>query len=143
GEVLLSVGTHVLTARATDSGGLEASASVSVTVSEARASHVVADGRTLRLLNISDGEIEELDSAQLAGSSAYQAIFGVVAHPTQPWLYTASIYDGWGDARIDRFVLAGDTITYDGTAFSYPFSGIAAGCVDVTWDDCAPIGMAF
>lgn len=143
GEVLLTVGSHVLTARATDTDGAEGSAAVSVTITEAVATHVVADGRTLRLLDVSGGAIVELDSAELLGGSAYQTIFGIVAHPTQPWLYTGSTYDGFGDARIDRFVLAGDTITHAGTAFSYPFSGIEADCVDLSWDDCAPIGMVF
>ena len=143
GQVLLSVGAHELTARVTDSAGKEGSASVSVTVTDTVATHVVADGRTLRLLNVSSGKIEELDSAQLPALSPYQAIYAVVAHPTQPWLYTASMRTGWGDARIDRFVLAGDTITHGGAAFTYPFSGIAAGCVYGNEDDCAPIGMVF
>lgn len=143
GEALLSVGAHELTARVTDSAGKEGSASVSVTVTETVATHVVADGQTLRLLNVSSGEIEELDSAQLPALSPYQAIYAVVAHPTQPWLYTASMRTGWGDARIDRFVLAGDTITHGGAAFTYPFSGIAADCVYGNEDDCAPVGMVF
>ena len=143
GEVLLTVGSHVLTARVTDADGADGSAAVSVTVTDAVATHVVADGRTLRLVDVSGGAIVELDSAELLGGSVYQTIFGIVAHPTQPWLYTGSTYDGYGDARIDRFVLAGDTITLAGTAFSYPFSEIAADCVEPSWDYCAPIGMVF
>ncbi len=143
GEVVLSAGSHLLTASVTDSGGAEGSATVSVTISEAVATHVVAGGRTLHLLDVSGGEIVELDSASLLGASPYQTIFAVVGHPTQPWLYTASTHGGWGEARIDRFVLAGDTITHSGTAFSYPFSGIAADCVSAFDDTCAPIGMVF
>lgn len=145
GQVYLSQGTHAVTARVTDAGGLEGSASVTVTVTASVASHVVADGRTLRLITVAGDEIVELDSAAITGVfvSPYVTVYGITAHPTQPWLYTASMHPEWGHAQIDRFIVAGDTITHDGTAFSYPLSGDGISCVYPTYDDCAPIGMVF
>ncbi len=145
GEVYLSQGTHVITARVVDSGGLEGSASVTVTVTASVASHVVAEGRTLRLITVAGDKIVELDSATIAGElvSPYLTVHGVAAHPTRPWLYTASMVGEWGHGQIDRFIIAGDTITYDGTAFSYPLSDVGVSCVVRLLDECAPIGMAF
>lgn len=145
GQVYLSQGTHVITARVTDAGGLEGSASVTVTVAASVASHVVADGRILRLIGVAGDEIVDLDSAEISGAvvTPFLTVFGVTSHPTQPWLYTASMHPDWGYAQIDRFVVAGDTITHDGTAFSYALSEDGISCVGVSFEGCAPIGMVF
>lgn len=145
GDVILSMGSHTLSASVVDSRGATGSASVSVTVTPNLATHVVAIGTSLRLVGVGDDEIVEYATASIESDSLPMGlgIFGIVAHPTQPWLYTASLIDqDWGGARIDRFVVIGDSITHDGAAFLYAGDIPGMECLDGS-DGCAPIGLAF
>jgi len=145
GTVILSPGDHDLTASVSDSDGEVASDTVSVTVNVQRATHVVADGASLRLIVFDGGEVEELSKATIEGDVEELAIYGVTAHPTKPWLYTASLHEeDWGDARIDRFVVARDTISHDGVAFLHAVDGKdALSCVLGDEERCVPVGMVF
>lgn len=151
GDVILSVGQHVVTASVTDAGGMSASDTVSVTVNAVLSTHVVAEGLDLHLVAIQDGAMAILATASIpvVAPNENLGIFNIIAHPTEPWLYTASLVQGsWGDARIDRFVVEGDDITYDGAAFVYAadLPGILCTSNDGNAPivgDCAPIGMVF
>lgn len=157
GNVTLSAGTHAITATATDSTGAEGSATVTIDV--ARGSHVVTEGQSLRLVAFDEGELIELSTASLAGGNlpATLEVFGMARHPSQPWLYVASMnscsnYDVscWGDARIDRFVVDGDELAHDGLMFVYD-AEVPAECTTDDWAEplhdpvgrCALNGMAF
>src|SRR5690606_4931490 len=87
-----------------------------------------------------------------------QQIFNVIAHPSQPWLYTASMNECqeqaswcWGNARIDRFVVGANSITHAGAAFVHDASQVDIPCAQYAVDPafvgqvgyCAPVGMAF
>ncbi|HZJ09201.1 MAG TPA: hypothetical protein VFD39_05860 [Trueperaceae bacterium] len=126
GEVTLSAGTHTITATVTDAAALAGTDSVTVSVNAA--THLVSEGTTLHLMGVVDNELLEVDSAGLpaAGLLDEHQIFNVIAHPTEDWLFVASMNSCaldddacWGNGRIDRFVVAGNSITYDGLAFSY------------------------
>lgn len=155
-EVVLSVGTHTLTATVEDASG--ETASDTVTVSVLLGTHLVSDGITLRLMAIESGELVEVDTAALPTDGLLDGhqIFNVIAHPSEPWLYAASANECnpatewcWGNARIDRFALDGDTITHDGAAFLYDASQTEIDCAQDDFGNegqvgaCAPIGMAF
>ncbi|HLU83468.1 MAG TPA: hypothetical protein VKZ43_08705, partial [Trueperaceae bacterium] len=133
GAVTLSLGAHTLTATVTDSGGLSASATVSVEVVEPKATHVVSEGLTLHLVYVEDGALVAAGSASLpaAGLLPEHAIFNVIKHPSQPWLYAASMNDCgvahaacWGNGRIDRFVIENDSLRHDGAAFLYDLDAV-------------------
>ena len=160
GAVDLSLGAHTLTASITDSGGLSASASVSVEVVEPRATHVVSEGLTLHLVYVEDGSLVAAGSASLpaAGLLPEHAIFNVIKHPSQPWLYAASMNDCsvgdaacWGNGRIDRFVIENDSLRHDGAAFLYDLDAVDVACaqaeVQVDYVGqvgyCSPNGMVF
>ena len=160
GAVTLSIGAHTLTATVTDSGGLSASATVSVEVVEPKATHVVSEGLTLHLVYVEDGALVAAGSASLpaAGLLPEHAIFNVIKHPSQPWLYAASMNDCgvahaacWGNGRIDRFVIENDSLRHDGAAFLYDLDAVEVTCaqepVDVEYVGqvgyCSPNGMVF
>lgn len=158
-EVQLSVGTHVLTASTTDSAGRIGTDSVTVDVTAGIATHVVTDGLALRLVAVDGAELVEIASASIPseGLSSVHMIFNVVPHPSEPWLYAASANECsvgtvgcWGNARIDRFVVDGDTIEHDGAAFVYDATQTDVSCAqtdsgygEAQVGTCAPNGMAF
>src|SRR5690606_264268 len=81
--------------------------------------HVISEGRTLHLVRIESGAIVEVASASIPATGLLDGhqIFNVIAHPSQPWLYTASMNECqeqvswcWGNARIDRFVVGANSI---------------------------------
>src|SRR5690606_9590579 len=92
GNVKLSVGTHTITASASDSLGLTASDSVEVTVTAAVSTHLVSNGTSLSLVSIVGDEIEVVATAEIpaAGLLAGHRIFNVIKHPTLPLYYAAS-----------------------------------------------------
>lgn len=154
GEVQLSPGEHVIMATVTDSAGEEASDSIVVNV--IAGSHVVTEGTNLRLVAFDDGQLTVLDTAALPadGLTDSHQVFGIARHPTEPWLYVASMNTCsagdlcWGDGRIDRFTLEGDDIEHAGVAFVYE-PGTEVDCAE---DDsgtpgqvgtCALNGIAF
>ena len=160
GEVALSLGAHVITASASDSAGLSGSASVSIEVVTPKATHAVAEGLNVHLLYIEEGALVEADSASIPAADLLpqHAIFNVIKHPTEPWLYAASANDCgggtvacWGNGRIDRFVIENDSIRHDGAAFLYDLDAVDVTCaqapVDPAYDGqvgwCAPNGMVF
>lgn len=122
--------------------------------------HVISEGRTLHLVRIESGAILEVASASIpaAGLLDGHQIFNVIAHPSQPWLYTASMNECqdadfwcWGNARIDRFVVSANAITHAGAAFVHDASKVDIPCTQYAVDPafvgqvgyCAPVGMAF
>lgn len=122
--------------------------------------HVISEGRTLHLVRIENGAIVEVASASIPGAGLLDGhqIFNVIAHPTQPWLYTASMNECqegvswcWGNARIDRFVVGDTTLTHAGAAFVHDASHVNIPCTQYAVDPayvgqvgyCAPVGMAF
>jgi len=160
GEVALSAGAHTLTASVADSEGLTASASVAIQIVTPQATHVITEGLTVHLVHVDEGSLVETSSASIPadGLLSVHAIFNAVMHPTEPWLYTASMNDCgvgdigcWGNGRIDRFVIENDSITHDGAAFLYDIDQVDIDCtqesVNVDYVGqvgyCAPIGMVF
>ncbi|MFO7544417.1 MAG: hypothetical protein R6W77_02870, partial [Trueperaceae bacterium] len=122
--------------------------------------HVISEGRTLHLLRIESGAIVEVASASIpaAGLLDGHQIFNVIAHPSQPWLYTASMNECqeadfwcWGNARIDRFVVGANTLTHAGAAFMHDATQVDIPCAQAVVDPayvgqvgyCAPVGMVF
>jgi hypothetical protein len=122
--------------------------------------HVISEGRTLHLVRIESGTIVEVASASIpaAGLLDGHQIFNVIAHPSQPWLYTASMNECqeaefwcWGNARIDRFVVGANTISHAGAAFVHYATQVDIPCTQYAVDPafvgqvgyCAPVGMAF
>ncbi len=159
GNVKLSVGTHTITASASDSLGLTASDSVEVTVTAAVSTHLVSNGTSLSLVSIVGDEIEVVATAEIpaAGLLAGHRIFNVIKHPTLPLYYAASANDCsigtewcWGNGRIDTFEVDGDTITHV-FAFVEDETQTEISCaVEVVDEDyvgqvgyCAPVGMVF
>ncbi len=101
---------------------------------------LVGDGTTLILYSVQpDGSLAALSSAAVPEPAEGQEIYGIVKYPTQPWIYVTSMIDySNGNGRIDRFLLDGDTLTYDGAAFIFTDdSGPVAGM------SCVPTTLAF
>ncbi len=156
-EVLLSVGTHTITATVADLQGLTATDSVEVSVTEGIATHLASDGIAIKLLAIVEDQVEEVASASIpdAGLLAGHRIFNAVFHPTLPLVYVGSSNECsgspdwcWGNARIDTFQVIGDVITHVG-AFVEDASQLEMTCAQEDWGfdgqvgACTPGGMVF
>ncbi len=125
---------------------------------------IVANGRTVRLLDVATGSIEEVASAEIpaAGLLPNHQIFGAVQQAGQQRIYVGSSNDCsanqewcWGNGRIDRFTFTSTEVTYDGLAYEMNNAAFVAdgiSCAEGTEvdtgytgqeGDCAPGGLAF
>jgi len=125
---------------------------------------IVASGLTVRLLDVTGGTIEELDSAEIpaAGLLAGQQIFNAVQQGGEQRIYVGSSNDCsggddwcWGNGRIDRFTFTSTEITYDGLAYEMNNAAFLAdgiSCAEGTEvetgytgqeGECAPGGLTF
>jgi len=127
---------------------------------------VVAHGRTVRLLDVSDGTIQEVSSAEIPPSGLLDGhqILSATVEPGRQRIFVGSSNDcsagaannDWchGNGRIDRFTYDQTSIVYDGLAYdmndaAFQADGIA--CAEGTEADtgflgqegrCAPVGLA-
>jgi hypothetical protein len=119
---------------------------------------VFAEGPTLHLSRFDGQRLVQLDSASIPATGLLDghAIFGIMRHPTLPFLYVSSFNDCyagaawcWGNARIDRFRIGKDSVEYDGLAFAYDATATAAVCALDDWGytgqvgGCAPVNGVF
>lgn len=125
---------------------------------------IVSSGRTVRLLDVTGGELTEVDSAEIPGAGLLlgHQIFGAIQQAGQQRIYVGSANDAstcddwcWGNGRIDRFTYTRDSITHDGIAYNMnnqAFLDDGISCASGTEDDtgftgqegfCAPGGLAF
>ena len=73
------------------------------------------------------------------------SIFGMVWHPTRPWLYVFSNSSRWDPSRIDRFeVTPNGTITHKGLAFRWTAAdaGVSSLC-GLDLNDCVMVEGVF
>ena len=124
---------------------------------------IVADGRTVRLLDVSSGTIQELDQAEIppSGLLAGHQIFSAAVDPNRSLLFVGSANDctpgdDWcgGNARIDRFTFTRSDISYDGLAYQMndaAFEADGIPCAEGTDVEtgfsgqeglCVPLGLA-
>lgn len=89
---------------------------------------VFSDGTRVHLATFDGAGLTTVSTAEIPteGLLAGHTIFGMVKHPTKPWLYVTSFNecqtgDDWcyGNARIDRFAVTRDAITWAGLAYDY------------------------
>lgn len=89
---------------------------------------VFSDNTKVHLASFDGTHLTTIATAQIPqlGVDPGQTIFGMMKHPKQPWLYVSSLIDCatsaadcWGNARIDRFVIGQNSITWAALAFDY------------------------
>jgi hypothetical protein len=112
---------------------------------------IFSDGSKLHLATFDGSHLVTVATAQVpaAGLLAKHEIFGIMKHPTKPWLYVTSFqqYD-WGNARIDRFDVSQSSITWIAREYDYTVptldscSTTASGTVGLL-GTCAPVDGAF
>lgn len=122
---------------------------------------MVAHGRTVTLLDVADGGLLEVGSAEVPGDGLLSGhmIFGAVASPEPGAVLVSSFNDCgtatpgcYGNARIDRFTYDANGIEHEGAAYLLDNAAFAADGIPCAegFDadegqegDCAPTGMAF
>jgi hypothetical protein len=89
---------------------------------------VFSDGLRLHLARFDGTTLVTVATAQIpeAGLHPSHSIFGLMKHPTRPWLYTTSLADwageapnSWEDPRIDRFAVGRNSIAWAGVVHEY------------------------
>lgn len=124
---------------------------------------IVADGRSVRLLDVSSRVIQQLDAAEIpsTGLLAGHQIFSAVVDPDRSLVFVGSANDcspgaDWcgGNGRIDRFAFTRSAIVYDGLAYEMndaAFEADGITCAEGTDAEtgfpgqeglCVPLGLA-
>jgi hypothetical protein len=120
---------------------------------------VFSDGIQVHLATFDGSHLVTLSTAQIppAGLLAGHTIFGLMKHPTKPWLYVSSLNECWsagpwcwGNARIDRFDVSRSSIAWVAQEFDYveTVTTLAPCTTDYSSDPgvnnyCAPVNGTF